>query len=376
MLSLKRTSAYEIEASVEGFARATIHMAAGPAPSPAPQLAPLSNPRPSPVGHRELYSEHWMFHGPAFRGVREITALGDDGVDGKIESLATPGAWLDNAGQLYGWWLMATVDSDFLALPQSIDRIDFYGPRPPLGQIVDCSVRIVEVGTRTMRADLELVWNGHLIVRISGWVDRRFDSDAPLWLMLREPEHHLLASPTRCGYLAVEERWSDAASRELMARRYLDARERAIYEALNPREQRLWLLGRIAAKDAVRHALWSKGHGPLFPIEVPLIDDGEHAAIVCDGPGRGQRVALARAPWIGVAVLGPGRIYVEPIEGAEESAAHVRLVAQVAADGGADGPVQTDILCSPVQVLADASQGSSGDSENRKGYVVARTQTK
>ena len=244
-----------------------------------------------------------MFHGPTFQGVRSIAALGDDGVDGAIESLPTPGAFLDNAGQLYGWWVMATAEADFLALPQSIERIELFGPPPPPGEIIPTTVRIVELDARTVRADLELIHDDRVAVRITGWVDRRFDSDAALWLMLREPEHHLLASPIGAGYVAVEERWRDSASRELMARRYLDANERADYDALNPRAQRLWLLGRIAAKDAVRHALWAGGHGPLFPIEVPLIDGDDDHVVVCGGPAEGTSVAVAHAPWIGVAAL-------------------------------------------------------------------------
>ena len=195
VLTARRVGPDRIEGAIEGYVRATVHLGPSPLPAPPPAATPLRNPRPSPVGPTKLYEDHWMFHGPSFQGVRSIIALGDDGVDGSIESLPTPGAWLDNAGQLYGWWLMATAESDFLALPQSIERIEFFGPQPPAGELVTTTVRIVELEPWTVRADLELSWNGALVVRITGWVDRRFDSDPELWLMLREPEHHLLASP-------------------------------------------------------------------------------------------------------------------------------------------------------------------------------------
>src|SRR4051794_33397200 len=104
---------------------------------------------------------------------------------------------------------MATAEADFLALPQSISRIEFFGPQPLHGEPVATTVRIVELEPRSVRADLELTWQGTVYVRITGWVDRRFDSDPPLWLMLREPEHHLLASAQPGGYVAVEERWKD-----------------------------------------------------------------------------------------------------------------------------------------------------------------------
>ncbi|HWE69674.1 MAG TPA: beta-ketoacyl synthase N-terminal-like domain-containing protein [Acidimicrobiales bacterium] len=354
VLTAKRVGTYQVEAAIEGYARATVHLAPSAPPAPAPSAAPLRNPRPSPVGPGPLYTDHWMFHGPAFQGVRSIAALGDDGIDGTIESLPTPGAWLDNAGQLYGWWLMATAESEFLALPQSIERIEFFGSQPPIGEPVATTVRIVDLGPRTMRADLELVWNGSVTVRITGWVDRRFDSDPPLWLMLREPEDHLLASPTASGYLAVEERWGDSASRELMARRYLDASEREVYEALNPRQQRLWLLGRIAAKDAVRHALGSEGHRGLFPVEVPLVDDGDHAVLVVGGPAAGRRVAVATGPWVGVAAVGLARVWVESVDDRDRAAARSRLDQQVAGQAAPNSTVVTEVLSSPIHLHAGA----------------------
>jgi acyl transferase domain-containing protein len=373
VLTARRVGTDRIEGAIEGYVRATVHLGSSPLPAPAPAATPLRNPRPSPVGPVKLYDDHWMFHGPSFQGVRSIGALGDDGIDGIIESLTTPGAWLDNAGQLYGWWLMATAESDFLALPQSIERIEFFGPQPPAGEMVTTTVRIVELEPRTVRADLELSWNGAITVRITGWVDRRFDSDPELWLMLREPEHHLLASPTANGYVAVEERWKDSASRELMARRYLDASERAVYEALNPRQQRLWLLGRIAAKDAVRHALWSEGHGPIFPIEVPLIDDGEDALRVRGGPAAGRRVSVATAPWIGVAAVGTARLQVESVDDGDRIAARSRLDEKVE---GPSSTVAVDVLASPVHRLAGsptAPQPTAAPSEpaDRKEYLVA-----
>ncbi|HEV3265481.1 MAG TPA: beta-ketoacyl synthase N-terminal-like domain-containing protein [Acidimicrobiales bacterium] len=385
VLTARRVSTDQVDAAIDGYVRATVHLAPSPPPTPEPSARPLNNPLPSPVGPGNLYADHWMFHGPSFQGVRSIAALGDDGVDGTIESLPTPGAWLDNAGQLYGWWLMATAESDFLALPQSIDRIEFFGPQPPPGAMVATTVRIVEVQPRTVRADLELIWNGSLCVRITGWVDRRFDSDPPLWLMLRESEHHLLASPTPKGYVAVEERWSDSASRELMARRYLDSSERAVYEALNPREQRLWLLGRIAAKDAVRHVLWSEGHGPLFPIEVPLIDDGEYAVVVKGGPADGRRVSVAKAQWIGIAAVGTATIHIECIENGDRSAAWSRLDKQVGM-AAPNSTIDIDVLRSPVltrspdtvpTVGADTeAQPAAAPTEpaDPKEYLVAITQ--
>ncbi|MDD9370590.1 MAG: 4'-phosphopantetheinyl transferase superfamily protein, partial [Acidimicrobiales bacterium] len=234
-----------------------------------------------------------------------IGELGDDGVDGVVEALATPGATLDCAGQLYGWWVMATATSDFLALPQSIERIDLFRALPQ-GRRYATRVRITGFDDRTVRADLELIDDdGCVAVRITGWVDRRFDSDPPLWDMLRDPETHLLGTVAPAGFVVVDERWKDSASRELIARRYLNGGERATYDGLNPRAQRHWLLGRIAAKDAVRHALWSEGHGPVFPAEITIGNNPDGAPEVVAGPGRGRPLTISHTSWAGAARCGP-----------------------------------------------------------------------
>lgn len=293
-----------VHAAIDGYARATVRLAPARPPAPVPATRPLTHPRPSPRDARQLYGEHWMFHGPAFQGVRAIGDLGDDGVDGEVEALSTPGATLDCAGQLYGWWVMATASSDFLALPRSIDRIELFRDLPP-GRRYRSRVRITGLEERTVRSDIELVdGDGRVAVRITGWVDRRFDSDPPLWQMLREPEHHLLGTVAPAGFVVVDERWKDSASRELIARRYLTTPERAEYEALNPRAQRHWLLERIAAKDAVRQALWDEGHPPVFPAEITIgIERGRPE--VTAGPGRGRPLSVGHGSWIGVALCGP-----------------------------------------------------------------------
>jgi phosphopantetheinyl transferase (holo-ACP synthase) len=165
-------------------------------------------------------------------------------------------------------------------------------------------VRITGLDARTVKSDIELEWDGRVVVRIIGWVDRRFDSDEGLWLMLRLPEDHLLASPMPGGVLYVDERWKDSASRELLARRYFHASELAAYEAMNPRRQRSFLLGRIAAKDAVRKACWDAGHGDMFPAELTVGNEPSGRPFVSGSGTEGLHVSLAHCQWVGVALVG------------------------------------------------------------------------
>lgn len=360
-VSVRRVDDDVVAASIDGFARATVRLvpASTARAAPAPSFGPLQARRSAPFADDRIYSDHWMFHGPAFQGIRAISAVGDDGIDGIVVSPSAPMAWLDNAGQLCGLWIIAAAEEDSLAFPQSIERIDFFGPEPPVGAVIEMAVRVTEMTARSVRSDLELTHEGAVLARITGWADRRFDTNQALSEMMRWPEHHLVAVPCGDEVMSVDERWGDSASRELMARRYLDSSERAEYEQLNPALQRFWLLARMAAKDAVRQALWDEGHGPLFPIEVPLVDAGDGVVAVRGGPGAGRRVAVAHAPWIGVASLETDAVAVECVEGEDESSARARLAAELARKVPPGSPIEE---CARVR-----------SSVHGKEYLVART---
>ena len=81
----------------------------------------------------EFYDERWMFHGPEFQGVSELTAIGDQHVRGVMTTPAAPGALLDNVGQLLGYWIMSTCTDRTIVFPVGMDRITFYGPPPRPG---------------------------------------------------------------------------------------------------------------------------------------------------------------------------------------------------------------------------------------------------
>jgi hypothetical protein len=71
------------------------------------------------------------------------------------------------------------------------------------------------------------------------------------------------------GTASVTDRWPSLAAREFYAGVYLNRAERTAYAACPPREQRGWLLRRIAIKDAVRALIGE----PVYPAEVHVHDD-------------------------------------------------------------------------------------------------------
>lgn len=157
--------------------------------------------------------------------------------------------------------------------PVGMKEIRFHGPHPAPGERLECLIRITSVTDATLEADMQLVRRGRVWAEFSGWQDRRFDSNPRIRKVDREPERYTLSRMQPGGWALVHEEWPDLATRELIMRNILAGEERERYAAHAPRGRRQWLLGRIAAKDAVRNVLWDAGAGPVYPAEVRVGND-------------------------------------------------------------------------------------------------------
>ncbi|MFD9097583.1 beta-ketoacyl synthase N-terminal-like domain-containing protein [Streptomyces collinus] len=292
----------------------------GPTARAVVELAPR-HPAPPPPGSRpdaperspehtaaQLYRDRWMFHGPAFQGVTELTAIGDRHVRGVITAPAAPGALLDNVGQLLGYWIMATRTERTVVFPVQIRHLRFHGPHPAPGTRVTCLLRVTSLTDTVLEADAELTADGRVWARLTGWQDRRFDNDPRTRPVERFPERHTLSEARPGGWALVHERWPDLASRELIMRNSLGGPERARYAERPPRGRRQWLLGRIAVKDAVRQWLWRHGEGPVFPAEIQVGNDELGRPYITGAHGRALPpldVSLAHRAEAGVAIVRP-----------------------------------------------------------------------
>ncbi|MDX3802359.1 beta-ketoacyl synthase N-terminal-like domain-containing protein [Streptomyces sp. AK04-3B] len=292
-------------------ARATVELAGTyPAPPPGAWAARPAPERTPDHTAAQLYDERWMFHGPAFRGVTELTAIGDRHVRGVITTPAAPGALLDNVGQILGYWIMATRSERTVVFPVGMREMRFYGPHPAPGTRVGCLVQITSLTDAFLEADVQLTVDGTVWAELRGWQDRRFDNDPGTRPVERFPERHTLSETRPGGWQLLHERWPDLASRELIMRNSLGGPERAQYAEHAPRGRRQWLLGRIAAKDAVRRWLWDHGEGPVFPAELRVRNDAAGLPYVTGEHGRilpPLDVSLAHCAEAAVAIVRPHR---------------------------------------------------------------------
>lgn len=293
---------------LEGYARGTVLLADGyPAPRDEPDR-PLRGEHPCEVTAAALYGDRWMFHGPRFQGVTELGPVADDGIRGVLVASSAPGALLDNAAQLLGFWIMQRMSRDRLALPVAVDQVCYFGSPPRPEERIRCVVRVSSVSSTDVVADLELRRaDGRLWARIDRWRDRRFSTDEVTWPVSLFPERNRIAQRQPGGWFLVRDRWSDPATGELIMRRYLSATERADYQRRTPRGARQWLLGRIAVKDAVRQWLWDTGAGPVFPIEVTVSNDASGRPRVSGPFDEPPEISLAHTGSLAAALVGhPG----------------------------------------------------------------------
>ncbi len=262
-----------VRVSLDGYAYGTVLLADGYPTAPAPSDEPLVGENPSDVSADRFYPDRWMFHGPQYQGIVDLGPMAENGMRATITTLPAPGALLDNAGQVIGYWLQRNAESNLDAYPSSIARITFYGPHPRPGARLECTLWARSLTERAIRADLEMVTSaGRMWTRIDDWVDYRFYSDDLTWPVSQFPEVNCLAREQQGGWFLVKETW-DPTTRDILMRRYLTATERTEYEKRNPRARSQWLLGRMAVKDAVRRQLWQQGAGPIYPAEITVVHD-------------------------------------------------------------------------------------------------------
>ncbi|WP_338674121.1 beta-ketoacyl synthase N-terminal-like domain-containing protein [Streptomyces sp. SCSIO 30461] len=268
-------------------ARATVELAErhGP-PPPVWDRGTFGDERRPAHRAAQLYDERWMFHGPAYQGVTELTGIGDRHARAVLTVPPAPGALLDNVGQVLGYWIMATATERTVVFPVRMRRMRFFGPPPPPGTALECLIRVTALTGSLLEADALLLIGGTVWAELSGWQDRRFDNDPKTRPVERFPEHNTLSESRAGGWSLVHERWPDLASRDLIMRNMLGSAERRAYERQPPRGRRQWLLGRIAAKDAVRGVLWRQGEGPVFPAELCVDNEADGRPVVSGRHGR------------------------------------------------------------------------------------------
>ncbi len=262
----------------------------------------------------QLYTERWMFHGPRFQGVTELTAIGDRHVRGVLTTPAAPGALLDNVGQLLGYWIMRGCAERTTVFPVAHGaRSAFHGPHPAPGRAAgvpgpdhradrrDRSTPTCSWST-TDRSGPSSPAGGPPVrqrPRASASADR--DSRARARCRTSQPG----------GWALVHERWPDLATRELIMRNYLGGAERD--DVRRPSAARAGGSGCSAGsrpRTPSAQLLWAAATGEIFPAELARRQRRRGPAVRATGAhGRelpALTVSIAHRGEVGVAIARRG----------------------------------------------------------------------
>ena len=338
-----------------------------------PAVAPLTlnDERPSKWQPDSLYRDG-MFHGPTFRAVKSIDRVGSNGLVATMEAMPidhflrsdpSPGfiaepILLDAAGQLVGFWTLETLEQGFVVFPYRMRALRFYGPPLPAGQQVTCQVHSTLLENLVMTSDIDILDEaGRLRMQLDAWDDKRFDIPRRFYqFILSRGEAHLsepwaapLAGfPDDQGYQA--RKLSGFAVdffqahyglwEKTLAHLALTRSEREVWRAMTgPDRRRIdWLLGRVAAKEALAAYLDTTHDLRLKIADIEILSD-ERGSPYATGDWSVEPIALtiAHAGGVAVAVAGTVRpegplpgigIDLEPVKREDSSFADVAFTAQ------------------------------------------------
>ena len=325
----------------------------------APVAAPwrYSRDRPARWEPAQIYDEI-MFHGPRLRAIHSMDLWAADGSEGTLIGMphdrlfswttqpqfCTDAISLDAAGQLIGMWTSDHLERGFHVFPFRMERLDIFGANLAPGETAKCRAKIALIGDSEVRSDIEIVGaDGTVRCRIEGWWDKRFDLPDRFFRLRRAPARNFLARPlegfsgTGLAVKVIDDLSLDFLESSsqiwmrVLAKLALTYAERETWQAMQavPIRRVEWLLGRAAAKDAVRELLRDAGITEACAADIDILAEEFGRPVLSDkwpqGWGSPPRISIAHKDGRAVAIAGSRALYdgvgidIETIEDRPES---------------------------------------------------------
>ena len=304
---------------------------------------PLRGEKPSRFTEGNLYTTG-MFSGPSFQAIVSIDRWGEDGSVATFEALpaerlfrsvpdpkfAIDPILLDTAGQQAAHWNAEESSMGFNFFPYRVGELRLYRPNLTPRQRVESRLRIKPLSETQFRSNIDLIGSdGRVFAQLIGWEDRSFDLPETFYGIRHGSPEIVLTSAWNAPILMLprqdsyECRRVEGFSEELLtghgkiwlkvlAHQVLSSPEREVWRNLNLSDKRQmeWLLGRSAAKDAVR-ILLKRQHGiELCPADIEIQTD-KYGRPLVSGPWRRRmdyvpRVSITHKRGIAVALAVDG----------------------------------------------------------------------
>jgi acyl transferase domain-containing protein len=316
---------YTIEATAKQTAPGEVHVAlreAGAANTLRPILAeavavfaeryPDSGP-PRPFALENEKRSAWipeqlyrtgMFHGSLMQGTKSVERAGRNGCSATLEALSHAQLFTDNpqprflfdpvlldaAGQVVAYWFWEAIEKGTDLFPYRVGAFHCYAPAPATGTLLECRVVRRFESDAVIHSDIEVLDRaGKVYYRLDNWETRRFPQP-PLFLRLRiDPRATCISTPwkepvagrqgvTGCRVEGLPQPFLESSHSvwlKTLAYLVLGRREREVWDSMQatPKERYDWLLGRCAAKDAVRMLIQERVGEQLCAADVEIAGD-------------------------------------------------------------------------------------------------------
>lgn len=277
--------------------------------APADGRAPI-------ISEPQLYAEGNMFHGPRMQSVMRIESVGKREITGIVRArvaedwfgqtvpyatrmnppfIADP-LLLDNSTQLVLFHLYEHKENCTALLPFHVQSLNLYKPLGAVQGDVRVFARLRSISDRGTEADVEIsTLDGQLIAEFESISSRRIALSDTLKDFVRQPAENLVAtaidnlplpqeSAAEVGVAYIKS--SDIPDDETVATWLSDyfltgVEQQFMSDSITRRERkREWLLGRIAAKDALRRLYHNSFGAGLPPLEVSILPSQNGAPCV------------------------------------------------------------------------------------------------
>ncbi|MCA0926784.1 type I polyketide synthase [Ruegeria profundi] len=283
------------------IAEADIELAANYAPAPTASASAFEGTVGAHWSLKDVY-QRIMFHGPRLQAVKSMHVATPTAAEGvliglpqddllaatRIPEFEIDAITLDAVGQLVGVWSADQLDTAFHIFPFRVEHVEIFRQMLAPDEEATCRCDIKLLNTDEMRSDIDVVTaDGHLMCRIKGWWDKRFNLPDPFFHARLDPAGNALsriieAAPLDGLKIVITECISDGLLANsggiwagVLAGLVLSDSEAAILRAHSSSETERfdWLRQRVAAKDAVR-AWRSSGLCPA-DIEIENISNNQ-----------------------------------------------------------------------------------------------------
>ena len=309
---------------------------------PPAEMFSLANVRKSKWKRAELYSG-FMFHGPSLQGVHSMDSCGDNGATATLAAMPVKNLFssvskpeffsdpvmLDAAGQVIAYWTSDCLKKAYHIFPFRLEALWMYGSRLQEPERAHCRAKIELIDDTRVRSDIDIVDSeGKLRMRMLGWWDRRFDQPDDFFKLRVHPQFEMLSVrwEENSENAGIDEHVSfriikafstefltahDRIWLRVLAHLVLSRKERNYFYGMGGADKRRieWLLGRTAAKDAVRQYLKKNERIDVFPADIEIGTDNSGKPVITSINGQGPRpeLSISISHSAGVAFAGAGK---------------------------------------------------------------------